>query len=102
MSIGRVFHNEAAAVSIKCLPYFIFYFYWELIVCRSQIEAVSLGDTGSPNSGASSCKDLQVIVNNLNWQRFTTGNQCSCLKIGVMFARGGSFCTARAAALCVN
>ena len=44
MSIDRVFHNEPAAVSIKPLPYFTVLFLWELLVCRSQIEAVSLGD----------------------------------------------------------
>ena len=50
MSIGRVFHNEAAAVSIRRLRILQFCFYWELIVCRSQIEAVSLGDSGSLSS----------------------------------------------------
>ena len=43
------------------------------------------------HSGASSCKVLKVMVNNLNWQRITTGSRCSCLKIEVMCALGVVF-----------
>ena len=95
MSIGRAFHNEAAAVSIRRPPYFTVRFLLGVISVSFTDRSCLLGwyrfTKFCMYSGASSCKDLKVIVNNLNWQRFITGSQCSCLKIGVMCARSGGF-----------
>ena len=105
MSISRVFHNEAAAVSISRLPYFTVLFLLGVnsvsFTDRSCLLGLYRFTKFCMYSGASSCKDLKVIINNLNWQRFTTASRCSCLKIGVMCARDGGFCTTCAAALCV-
>ena len=93
MSVGRVFHNEAAAVPIKRLPYFTVLFLLEVSSISFTDLSCLLGRYRFSNfcmySGVSPCKDLKVRVNSLNWHRFTTGRQCNCLRIGVMCARGG-------------
>ena len=106
MSIGRVFHNEAAEVSIKRLPYFTVLFILGVSSISFTDLSFLLGQYRFSNfcvySGVSPCKDLKVRAKSLNWHRFTTGSQCNCLMIGVMCARGGGLHTTRAAALCAN
>ena len=88
MSIDRVFHNEAAVVSNKHLPYFTVLFLLEVSSISFTDLSCLLGrDRFSKFDiflGVSPCKDLEVRVNSLNWHRFTIGSQCNCLRIGVI------------------
>ena len=67
MSIGRVFHNEAAAVSIKRLLYFTEI---SCLLGQSRFSKFCM------YSGVSPCKDLKLkkLVNSLNWHRFTVAS----------------------------
>ena len=67
MSIGRVFHNEATAVSIKRLPYFTVLFLLEVSSISFTDLSCPLGRYWFSNfcmySGVSSCKDANNYSN---------------------------------------
>ena len=87
-SFGKLFHRIAAPVSIRRLPYRTdLYLFGVIDVVLADLKGRFGWYQFSKSDmylGASFLRDLYVNTNILNWQRFTTGNQCKSRSTGVI------------------